>query len=800
MRRHPGKVVRLSARTGLGPCVRRDRPSWPPFEPPAVPPLIMHRFSVVTILLLHGLAIGQDVVEPRTNAAMAPSACVATDEIGRPIAIGTDWECEFDASGARFLPVLGSCSPVLMDLRLRAASLRRGPHEVPFAAEAAPEVRGERVAYRRAEGIVERFDATDAGLEQSLVLERPVGGEGDLVVTIAIGGNAAAHGRQTADGGLCFSQGQGGVDYGALTAIAADGARCPGDVRLVPGAIEWVVPAAFVERASYPLMLDPLVGSNFQVTVPLAGAPGSPFESDVASDLAYDVSTDTYLLVWQRRYSTGTPTPTITTSIRGQRLNGNGALVGSVLAISVVDSARSPRVANVNPSNRFAVTWVQDFFGQSQVRLRAVAADGTMSSTAFVVGEPQGSIEVCDVAGESSGALGVASRAWVVWVGASQDLMCTLVDVPSGSAPPVVGVTNVLHDDARREGPLSICSGPSAFGRLGAVAASLNGQDLVLTVCNRDCVLSTPTQTVYSNPLSGGTFAASQLASAAIDGGGNNPTDFLIAVEARVDSITTGGYSQVDLLPASSMFGQLTIGSPVTLTSFASVAGGLLASPEVAWRNGKGFVAYVSGPTGGVQLRGFDPRTCTTCEGPLQAVGATSLLQPSDPALSLGDSVTAGAATDGLLVWTSNVDSVSVTGPLLCRRFDVFAPGASVTNLGGGCGGAGTPNAVGLPNVGNGLFRLQLLFPGAQSFFAVLNVASPAPTVGCGLCQWLPFESTVVLPVTSNLVEVPLPVPCAATLSGAQIDAQWTVWRVGQAPCPLAPNFVLSDIQRLSLQ
>ena len=84
--------------------------------------------------------------------------------------------------------------------------------------------------------------------------------------------------------------------------------------------------------------------------------------------------------------------------------------------------------------------------------------------------------------------------------------------------------------------------------------------------------------------------------------------------------------------------------------------------------------------------------------------------------------------------------------------------------------------------------------------FAVLNVAPPAPTVGCGLCQWLPFESTVVLPVTSNLVDVALPIPCAATLAGAQVDAQWTVWRVGQAPCPLAPNFVLSDIQRLGLQ
>jgi hypothetical protein len=283
------------------------------------------------------------------------SAAVTTDELGRPIAIGRDWECEFDATGARFLPVLGNRSPVLMDLRLRAAGLRRGPLEVPFAAEAAPHVRGERVCYRRADGIVERFDTTDAGLEHSLVLERPVDGDGDLVVTITIGGNAAAHGTRAADGALCFSRGRGGVDYGKLTAIDARGARCAGELRLVPGAIEWVLPESFIEQASYPLVLDPLIGSNLQLTVPIAGALGSAFETDVDADLVHDVSTDTYLLVWQRVYSTGTLSPTYTTSIRGQRLDGNGAPVGAVLAISVVDSSRSPCVASVNPSNRFAV-------------------------------------------------------------------------------------------------------------------------------------------------------------------------------------------------------------------------------------------------------------------------------------------------------------------------------------------------------------------------------------------------------------------------------------------------------------
>jgi hypothetical protein len=324
----------------------------------------------------------------------------------------------------------------------------------------------------------------------------------------------------------------------------------------------------------------------------------------------------------------------------------------------------------------------------------------------------------------------------------------------------------------------------------------------VLTVCNRDCVLATPSQTVYTNPLSGGPTASAFLASAAIDGGGNNPTDFLIAVEARRESfaIPASGQSQVDILSASSFFGQLTVGTPVSVTAFQSAYYGLRASPEVAWRSGKGFVAYVSGPTGGVQVRGVDPRTCATCEGPLQAIGATSLLQSSEPALCLADSVASGDGTTGIVAWTSNIDSAGVTGPLQGRRFQVFAAGASVTDLGGGCGGAGTPNASGLPHVGNGLFRLQLLFPGSQSLLAILNVAAPAPLFGCGICQWLPFENTVVVPVTGNLVDVALPIPCQAAFSGMQLDTQWTVFRGGAVPCPLVPDFALSNVLRLNFQ
>lgn len=760
----------------------------------------MLRHSVVALLLLHGHAFGQQAEPSRTVVPMVGSAAVTTDELGRPIAIGRDWECEFDATGARFLPVLGNRSPVLMDLRLRAAGLRRGPHEVAFVAEAEPQVRGERVCYRRAEGIVERFDATDAGLEHSLVIERPVGGSGDLVVTIALGGNAAAHGKATAGGGLCFSQGRGGVDYGTVTAIDARGARCAGELRMVPGAIEWVVPESFVARASYPLLLDPLIGSNLQLTVPIAAAPGSAFESDVDADLVHDVSTDTWLLVWQRVYSTGTFLPTYTTSIRGQRLDGNGAPVGSVLAISVVDSSRSPCVASVNPSNRFAVAWVQDFFGQSQVRLRAVnASDGVMSSSLFVVGQPQGQIEACDIAGESGSGLAVGADCWVCWRQSvpfgSNTLEGARVVAPANNGALSIAGTFTVAQQPRNVfacAPSCTKDGRIAFAYLSTAA------DVRVVVVDRAGSVVVPETAVWTNDLTLSTVGfLRDVEGVAIDGGSQGGEGgFVVAIDARAFSQQTFPFPTVRRLDA------VSVAVAATATTVATVAlhGNTDApfQPSVAWRSGKALVAYKTGSPGAIVLRGIDPRTCATCEGPTTVLSGTSLADPSLPALALAGTV--GEALRGLCVWTLSVDSVSRTAPLMGRRFDVFGAGASVTNLGGGCGGAGTPNAVGLPNVGNGLFRLQLLFPGAQSILAVLNVASPAPTLGCGACQWLPFESTLLLPVTSNIVDVPLPIPCAATLAGATVDTQWTVWRLGQAPCALVPDFVLSDIQRLNLR
>jgi hypothetical protein len=323
---------------------------------------LLPRVPVLASLLVALPCFAQSPAVPRDLAperaepkfVLGRVANVTFDESGAPIALGPDWEARFEARGARFVAVLGTLTPELVDLRLGALSVRQGEVTLPLSVEAVPEVGADRVSYRRAAGVVERFDAMLAGLAHSVLLERPLGGRGELVVTVAFAGSVAGHGKQLADGTLLFSKGNGGVAIGALTAIDANGARGAGELRLAPDGIEWVVPAAFAERAAYPLLLDPLVGTNFQVSA--ASVIGSfAYEQDLDSDIAFDATTNSYLVVWQRRNSS-----TGDAVIHGQRFLATGAPLGGVFTISSASTSRTPRVANCNPSNRFVVTWLQD--------------------------------------------------------------------------------------------------------------------------------------------------------------------------------------------------------------------------------------------------------------------------------------------------------------------------------------------------------------------------------------------------------------------------------------------------------
>ena len=89
----------------------------------------------------------------------------------------------------------------------------------------------------------------------------------------------------------------GRVTYSGAIAIDAEGRRLPIETSLVDGAMTFVVPAAFVEQARLPLVIDPVVG-NAQ----LVYSSGYP-EIAQRTDIAYEPSWARYCVVYERVYS-----------------------------------------------------------------------------------------------------------------------------------------------------------------------------------------------------------------------------------------------------------------------------------------------------------------------------------------------------------------------------------------------------------------------------------------------------------------------------------------------------------------
>ena len=715
-------------------------------------------------------------------AMFEPPTHLQRAEDGTPLAVGAHVEARFGPEGARVTPVLGERAALRWDLHLRAVELERGgvARTLPTTD---PILVGQRLVYPRAPGVEERFDAAPGGLMHSLWIEQPIGEAGDLVVRLALGGNLAPHGQLQADGTHRFDGGEGGLTYGNLTAFDAAGAEVAGDVRLVPGGMEWRVPAAFVDSATWPLLLDPLVGENTTIATPDVG--------DI--DLAFDLSTQRYLVVWERRLSA---TDRV---LRAHRTTATGAPVGGVLALSEVVTTRAPKVANVNASNRFAVVWTQVFFGESQVRMRLVdAATGVLSTTAFLQGEPEGSIQGADVVGEQI--VGLTAQVWVVWDSSSGGIRGARVSVPSTGNPATLATFQVAADPGvldRLTEP-SLAAVPSGGGRIGVAwtrTQTINGSKRVFaaTFDRSGNLVQGPSLVSPSGVLA---------SMPAIDGGGGfNAERFVVAWSAEGPTSTQArSWRPTAAVPLSDV---------VTLsTSLAA------APPKVAWKsNGKAYVMHRStfieplpgcSPTiASLRLTGLNAEDCSTCEPTFEVASGLAGLCGSGPTLGPAALALEAAYGDPTSAKGLVVKGIAFSGfdGLLLQPVAIDSPLASAVNQGGGCSATGPISAPTPPHLGNPNFRLRYDGAPGTALFAWLNLAVPQEGFQCGPCRWLPFATTFALPVSpagSALVELPL--PCVPALAGVQVDSQFTLLQPTASDCGLLPGFAVTDILRLTLQ
>lgn len=333
---------------------------------------------------------------------------------------GATFKASFDASGATYVPFLGSAAPRNFPVSLHLASVSIGGAPVAFDAAAAPQRTGDRVDFDRG-SLVERYVLARDAMEQLFVFES-LPARGELVVQVGVESELAA--VPSADS-IRFSGAHGSVGYGRATVVDASGASAPAKTRLVDGNIEIRVGADFLAAARFPVTIDPVI-STFPID-------SSTFD-DLHPDVAYDASTDHYLAVYDEAFSATDH------DIRVRLLSSTGAVITSGYVDSGSGNWTSPHVANHGGSNQFLVV-ANDSTGT--VRARTVAASTLAMSAQFSVGVGFSP----DVGGTpSSGSTAYYLVAWtntIEGIGSVVETRAVRTDTTLvGSAPLFVGFDN----------------------------------------------------------------------------------------------------------------------------------------------------------------------------------------------------------------------------------------------------------------------------------------------------------------------------------------------------------------------
>jgi hypothetical protein len=304
--------------------------------------------SLLAFALFFPLALPRPAAQQAADLMPVGSGASGISESeGRLWAVGPRYHAELGADGIVFTPALGRAAARTETWSAQPLSIGReqGPALALGAAEARLE--GARAVLEHGGGVQALYDARADGLEQSFAIASRPAGAGDLVVAQRIATNWPLASVDAATGIEWSQPGQGGVHVGGVTAIDARGASVAGSLAFRDGLLEYRVPAQFVDAAAFPLLVDPLIGTQFGI-----GSDAGNSLDDHSPAAAYDVSTATYFVAWTRIYSTSSA------HILGQRVDGVGAWIGAPILITtegLADPEAGPAVGNCNAQNRFVV-------------------------------------------------------------------------------------------------------------------------------------------------------------------------------------------------------------------------------------------------------------------------------------------------------------------------------------------------------------------------------------------------------------------------------------------------------------
>lgn len=727
-------------------------------------------------LAVIAFALAPCLAAQATEAIRASFGVTATPDA--VYAGGPDYSARFDAAGVVFTPLLGKGITTDPRLQFTFVDCTRGERTVATATAVAPLAVEQEVHYRRG-SLVERYEARADGIEQSFVFAHRPAGTGDLVVRGRI--TTALTLAATGDEGLRFElPGRGGVAFGAVTGVDANGARARGELHLCGDVLELSLPASFVDSAAYPLVLDPLLGTAFAIG-------NDPAHDDVHPAIAFDATNSRYLVVWAVQIPVALSVPAHS-EIRGQIVAAGGGLQGSQLLLATQGHENAePAVANINATNRFLVAWPYQSTTSvtSTFYARAVsAATGAMSNQIAAVG---GLFETfgtrCGLGGDSRTGLFAGQHALLVYrsypssFSSSNQIRTHRIQVPA-TGDPVVDPTVIVSSSTNEIGDVAVSPhcGSALVGRW-LVAF---GQSVVANTTTRTRIIAQLVES--SGALCGGPVtivnsgnSADLRAPTVASRDGN---EFVVAWHDAVASTVKLRRGVVSGACGSTSWAFDPIQSPI-------VQAGAAKSPAIVFAKDKYLLAWQQNVGGQrVFTKGLDPATCAAC-GREERVDAT-IVSDGQPALASrwdgGD-----FAGDGAMVaWSTG-------GAIFARHWDPHGtPG--ITSLGGACGIPGISDVAsyhGQPVLGDSTFGVDLVNPTSPALLLVVGFSAANTT--CGACTLVP-SADILLPGASPTA---IPIPCDPGLISLSLYTQWVQYR--PSGCPLFPDVGLSNCLRFTI-
>jgi hypothetical protein len=730
-------------------------------------------FPLSALLALTALAGAQDPALTAVTRAYGITPTAAGLHAGGP-----GYSATFDAQGVVFMPMLGSSAPRTLAVRWHLAAVRRGDQSL-FEAGVDPDVApvqvGQSVQYRHSAGLVEAYDVRQDGIEQTFRLAQRPAGTGDLVVELALDSDLPLVSART--DGLRFElAGLGGVTFGAVTGVDANLATTTGTVHVVEDRIRLTLPAAFVDHAAYPLVLDPLVGGYLTV--------GNGNGADDLPSAAFDEGTGRYLVVWTSALSS------TTAEIRAQYVSANGSIFGPMFIVATdANPGTRPGIANVNTTDRYLVAWCTTVtgvpFATGSVKVRSIQA-GSMTMSAVLTRSHANSLTShVSIGGDGRlGAFGAAQRAMVVYreqtlFGNENKVHMWCVHVPSTGNPTTFQnqeiASTTVHVDQ-----------PAVSRHCGA-----NGNWLVAYARSGSGIGTTPDQIRARMVDTDGVLCGT---TAVVD-------TFAIGVQTPCVATVDGEQFLVAWVRGASPNGGDVFTRRLRWTGQCSAGAWILATtadptpttaqeaaPSLDFAAGKFVLAWAERDALGINQRVM--ARSLALDG--QASGATHLmLTPpftprGSPVVAAKASASAGTDDEALLVWDEDV----IRGQL----FEAQGTGL-VTSLGGACGIPGLSDVAtwsGTPVLGSNTFALELLAP--TSPILGLAIGFSQASLPCGPCTLVP-SLDILLP---GVTPTPFPIPHTPSLIDFEIFTQWLQLR--PSGCPILPDIGLSQALKFTIK